>query len=218
MHTYTISNDIRKKVTVTIFVISMLISLILNLLLGNILNQLIAYLKTMDELNTCIEFVEFLKIDLNFFGVPVLYGLFTGLYEKYIWKCAFMKKIHNVPDLNGEWEGYLQSSFNYKEKIPMKMKIKQTWDKISFKSIFPKSVSYSNVAAINVDGPYGIEISFGFKNDSYCMEDNMPTYYGYNILKLEANNKIKARYCNDRNNHNIGYNGGNKGIFELEKK
>ena len=215
MHTYSIDRDLRAKVVVIIFVLSMIISLVLNDFCSGIIGGLVKYLEN-SRIKSVVNLLEWLEVNPNFLGIPFWYGILTVVYDKYIWKLLI--KWHQIPDLNGKWVGKLISSFGEKS-IDMEMEIEQTWSKISFKSIFPQtnSLSYSNVAAIYVDGNNGTEIYFGFKNESYSVQNKMQSYNGYNVLKLFGNSKIKARYFNERENPDPNIKGGNKGIFELER-
>lgn len=218
MHAYSIDRKLRTKVAVGIFMLSMMISLLLKQYCANALEQIVIFLET-SEIKSLVELVRWFEVNPNIFGIPFLYAVISLLYDKWIWKWSLLRRWHNIPDLNGKWEGSLTSSYNGKT-IPMEMDIEQTWSGISFKSTFPQtnSNSYSNVAAIYVDGNNGIEISFAFKNDSYSVPDKIQSYNGYNILKLVNNNKIKARYFNDRDNPNPEFKGGNKGTFEIVKR
>ncbi|MDT4375386.1 hypothetical protein RO787_18780 [Blautia coccoides] len=92
------------------------------------------------------------------------------------------------------------------------------WSEISFKSKFSKSKSASNTAAIHLNANSGICIYFGFHNDSIDIDTGMQGYDGYNILTMEDNNHISAKYFNDRPNPNKRVKGGNKGIFELTRE
>lgn len=215
MHTYSVDKDLRAKVVVWIFIVSMLISLALNGLFADVIRNVIMFLEQ-SSVKEFVKLLEWLEVNPNFLGMPFWYGVITFFYERWIWK--FFKWWHQIPDLEGKWEGNLTSSYNGKS-ISMKMDIKQTWSKISFKSTFPdtNSSSYSNVAAIHVAGNNGIEIYFGFKNDSYSVLDKLQSYNGYNILQLTDQNKIKARYFNERENPDPNCTGGNKGTFELTK-
>lgn len=215
MHTYSVDRDLRAKVVVIIFVLSMIISLVLNDFCSGIIGGLITFLEN-SRIKSVINLLEWLEVNPNFLGIPFWYGILTVVYDKRIWKLLI--KWHQIPDLSGKWTGELISSFDEKS-IKMEMEIEQTWSKISFKSIFPEtnSMSYSNVAAICVDGNNGTEIYFGFKNESYSVQNKMQSYNGYNILKLCEKNKIKARYFNERENPDPHIKGGNKGIFELQR-
>lgn len=218
MHAYSIDRDIRRNVAITIFIISMAVSLVLTQLCSGLVEEFVIFLKS-SNVKRLVELLEWLEVSPNFFGIPLWYSVLSWIYDKWIWKCPLLIKWHNIPNLNGKWKGSLTSSYNG-ETIPMEMDIEQTWSKISFQSTFPKtnSNSYSNVAAIYVEGNNGTEISFAFKNDSYSVADKIQSYNGYNILKLINKNKIKARYFNDRDNPNPDFKGGNKGTFEIERK
>lgn len=217
MHTYSIDKDIREKVIIIIFVLSMIFSLVCthfgSVYIDGFKNKLLT-----SEVGIFIEFFEWLEVGPNFLGVPLWYGALSFIYNKWAWKWSMLRRLHNVPDLNGKWVGSLTSSYNG-QTIPMEMFIEQTWNKISFKSVFTqtKSNSYSNAAAIYVDSNNGIEISFAFRNTSYSVQNNMQSYIGYNILNLVGENKIIAQYMNNRDNPNHVFKGGNKGTFELER-
>ena len=164
--------------------------------------------------------LEWLEINRNIIGVPFWYWVLSIFFDKVAWK--WLTCIHSIPNLNGKWEGELISTFEAEKKptvIPMKMKIKQTWTKILITTEFEKSdsVSNSNVAAIYVDGNKGTQLYFGYINESFDVSKKMQTHYGYNILTIKDNDKIKARYFNDRQNPNPKILGGNKGTFELNR-
>ena len=217
MHTYSVDKDLRAKVVVGIFIASMLISLILNDLFADIIRNMIMYLEQ-SSVKKYVKLLEWLEVNPNFLGIPFWYGIISFVYDRWIWKWKLFECWHHVPNLEGKWTGILTSSYDEKS-ISMNMDIKQTWNKISFKSTFPdtNSKSYSNVAAIHVAGNSGIEIYFGYRNDSYSVSNKLQSYNGYNILQLIDKNKIKARYFNERENPNPKFKGGNKGIFELNK-
>lgn len=220
MHTYSINTgdkDLRAKVAVIIFGLSMVISLLLKEFCTDKLNELANMLRTSD-LEKVVGLVEWFEVNPNVLGIPFLYGVLTFVYGKVLWQIWPFRTLHGIPKLKGKWEGSLTSSYNGKT-IPMEMQIKQNWNKISFKCVFPKtdSISNSNVAAILVDSNKGIEICFGFTNDSYDVDNGLQSYDGYNILNLVDKNHIKARYFNNRDNPNPACKGGNKGSFELKR-
>lgn len=218
MHAYSIDRRLRTKVAVVLFMISMVFSLLAKQLCSGWLEQIAIHLET-SGWKQVVNLIEWFEVNPNILGIPFWYGMLMGIYEKWVWKWPLLYKWHHIPDLNGTWSGTLTSSYNGKT-IPMEMKIKQTWSQISFQSTFTKtnSESYSNVAAIYVEGNNGIEISFAFRNNSYSVSDKIQSYDGYNILKLVDENTIKAKYFNDRDNPNPNFKGGNKGVFEIVKK
>lgn len=217
MHTYSINKDIRIKVSIIIFVISMILSFVLGNVFTELLNNFRNYIKNSD-VAAIVTFVEWLDVTPNVFGPLFLYGCLYAFYDRIAWKWSVFSKFHKIPDLNGIWQGNLKSSFNNR-RIRMKMEIEQSWSKIKFISEFPDthSKSYSNVAAIVIDGESGMEIYFGYKNESSDLTSGMQVHYGYNILTLTSERHIHGRYFNDRQNPNANIKGGNKGGFELDK-
>lgn len=217
MHAYSIDRDLRAKVTIGIFVLSMVTSLLLESTFSDILQQLSHFFEE-SKIQPAAELIKWLGFMPDIVGVSFWYIILSVTYDRRIWKCKLAKKFHKIPDLNGSWSGELISSYPV-DPMPITMEIEQTWSKISFKSTFPKanSESYSNVAAIYVDGNQGTVISFAFINNGYNVKDGLPFYDGYNILTLKDPDKIKARYFNNRPNPDPNIKGGNKGTFEIER-
>ena len=217
MHTYSVDKDLRAKVVVVIFGLSMIMSLLFNKYCAGIIDAIVNFLKSSD-IKAIVELLEWWGVGPNFLGVPIWYAIFTKIYDLWLWKCWPISRWHGIPDLNGEWKGTLESSFD-DNKIPMKMQVNQTWKKISFRCRFKdtKSSSYSSVAAIHVDGNNGTEIHFNFRNNSKSVKDRLQSYDGYNIMELIDGDTIEARYFNNRDNPNPACKGGNKGSFELKR-
>lgn len=217
MHAYSIDRDLRTKIAVGIFIVSMAMTLLMEMVFLDILQQ-VSYCLEASKFRSLYKLIQWLDLFPDIMGIPIWYGIFSLVYEHYVWKCRLARKLHKIPNLNGIWTGELLSSYA-DEPIPIKMEIKQAWSKISFKSTFSKadSESYSNVAAIYVDGNQGTVISFAFRNNGYNVKDGLPSYDGYNILMLSDPNKIKARYFNNRPNQDPTIKGGNKGSFEIER-
>ncbi len=216
MHSYSIDRDLRVRIAMYIFIISIIISEILNNCFADTFENLAVVLKN-EKSGIILKVLEWLDVNQNILGVSFLYGILTWFYNDVAWK--YCKLLHGIPNLSGEWEGNLKSSFN-DDEISMVMKVKQTWSKISIQIEFTKtdSLSNSNVAAIYVDGSKGVQIFFGYSNDSYDVSNKMQSHTGYNILTLLNDNTIKAKYFNDRQNPDPRIKGGNKGTFELTKK
>lgn len=218
MHTYSINKgdkDLRAKVAVIIFGLSMVISLLLKEFCTDKLNEFANVLRTSDFKNV-VGLVEWFEVNPNVLGIPFWYSILTFIYREYLWQFWLFRVLHGVPKIKGNWEGSLKSSFNGKT-IPIEMYIKQNWNKISITCFFPKtdSTSNSNTASILVDSNKGTEICFGYTNDSYDVDNKLQSHDGYNILNLVDKNHIKARYFNNRDNPNPECKGGNKGSFEL---
>lgn len=213
MHTYTIDKSLRGKVILKIFIISIILSSALTFLLGGIITNIKIWFQQYAWISNTLRLCDDLGVTTNFIGVTFLYALIYGLFDNYIWKWRPLRKVLNVPDLNGHWEGELTSA-TYQTTIHMDLNIKQTWSKISFVSTFPKSKSESNVASIFIERDGIVKVGFGFINHSRELPHQ---YDGYNILDLDDDNHLFGRYFNNRDNSNVGNRGGNIGTFELQK-
>ena len=147
MHSYSIDYNIRGKILLALFIISILLSTLLTSILGDTLSNIGACLKTIEWLTEFTHMLEKLGITFNFIGTPTLFGIIYWIYSNFVWKIPLLIKIHGIPNLNGKWVGTLKSSYN-DNTISMEMEVRQTWNKISFCSMFPdtdsKSVSRAN--------------------------------------------------------------------------
>src|ERR1700747_1477535 len=66
-------------------------------------------------------------------GTATLYLLLLGLFRTYLWKWSFFYQIGvvEVPDMSGDWKGYVTSSFdNLAQDHPVTMRIRQNWTHI----------------------------------------------------------------------------------------
>lgn len=213
MHAYTIDKSLRGKVILNIFILSIILSSFLTFWLGGIITNAKMWLQQYTWISDILRLCDELGVTTNFIGVTFLYALIYGFFDNYIWKWKPLRKVLNVPDLNGHWEGELTSA-TYQTTIHMDLNIKQTWSKISFVSTFPKSKSESNVASIFIERDGIVKVGFGFINHSRELPHQ---YDGYNILDLDDDNHLFGRYFNNRDNSNVGNRGGNIGTFELRR-
>lgn len=213
MHAYTIDKSLREKIILQIFILSIILSLVLTFLLGGIITNAKMWLQQYTWISDILKLCDQLEVTTNFIGVTFLYALIYWAFDNYIWKWKPLRKVLNVPDLNGHWEGELTST-TYQMTIHMDLNVEQTWSKISFVSTFPKSKSESNVASIFIERDGIIKVGFGFINHS---RELLHQYDGYNILDLDDENHLFGRYFNNRDNSNVGNSGGNIGTFELQR-
>lgn len=212
MHSYSIDSDSRKNVIYVEVALSFAISVLLHALFGNRVTEFMSYLSTVNGIGDFINALDNFGLLNDYFSVIIIYGLLHKLYSSHLWKQTHIKRRHNIPDLNGEWEGTLKSSYNnFNTSIPIKMAIKQDWNKISFRSSFSESTSYSNNCGIDVSNVAGTTIYFGFVNNSKELKNQVRQYEGYNVLTLNEDGTISARYFNNRGT-NCNY-----GTFELQK-
>lgn len=217
MHVYSIDNDIRRKVIVILFCISIFISIIMKYILKMPIKIISEWIKKMELLDILFQMGNVLDVFCDIISAPAIYAILYIWFDKKLWKIKYIKNILGIPNLNGEWTGKAKSSFGDNNEYTMNLKVKQTWSKISFIAIFPdtNSKSESNCASFFIEANGDKKIGFGFVNRS--REVNSQQYDGYNILELDSENEISGRYFNNRDNSALGIAGGNKGQFNLTR-
>jgi len=115
MHSYSI-NESRINVFKNIGFLSIVVATIVIKLLNGILGAI----NNLPYINYFPSITE-----ISIFGV-----LFLGIYylfEKKLWKMSpFGVKLSNIPNLNGTWEGKIESSHNAGQELDVKVTIDQT--------------------------------------------------------------------------------------------
>jgi len=79
------------------------------------------------------------------------YAIFYGAFEKPFWKTKLLRRagIVSLPDLNGTWQGYLNSSHdNYATQYPISSEVTQRWRHLSIRLESAVSISRSESAAL----------------------------------------------------------------------
>ena len=120
-----------------------------------------------------------------------------------------------MPDLSGKWEGKLVSSYideqgKHTEK-DIKVTISQNWDKISIKSEFGTSYSYSDTASICIDDNKGITLIFTYTNQAKKLEWDSNMHIGCNIFRVTDDNSMNGYYFTRRGKS------GTNGTIELKR-
>lgn len=196
LHEYSIDVD-KNKVYFILAVISIFGSMIIAFLLNCLINVM--------------PFIE-LTVSIAAFSV---FGILYKLFNKYIWKWKWVKKfgIENTPNLNGTWEGELQSSyFDFKISQPATLVIEQTWTQICIKGEFNKSSSSSDTASLKINSGGGIKLLYSYYNDKApeFYQEGTSNHRGYANLEI-IENVAKGNYFNDPTNNS------NHGKLKLEK-
>lgn len=199
MHHYGIDNNVRETIIRFLLLISFVLGFLLHPVFEDVFNCIRRNCSALDEFLTAFQFAGFYTPVLTSSSI---YLFLTKLYENHLWKHDFFMNWHNIPNLNGDWDGGLISSYadsitKENTKIDMKIKIKQSWSKISCVSLFDKSHSKSDVAWIQPN-PHCAELKFAYTNRSHDVNLGNPLYDGYNILTLSDENTISGRYFTTR--------------------
>lgn len=198
MNTYEVKSDIRRKVTICIAVLS--------LILGNALFTFSNFLASLiaEEYPLISDFLDqwaYLGIISSQITVVTVYELITWLFENYLWKISYINNFLGIPNLNGIWEGGLQSSYPENcagKKMYMRLEIEQTWNKISCTSIFPNSKSFSDIVCVDSKGPQGTMLKFTYTNYSEDISLGLIQFAGYNELRLDDANTLSGTYYTKR--------------------
>lgn len=169
-------------------------------------------------LNKLLEVFEFKVhwfIDVS--SAFTIYGLFYFLFEKYIWRWKLLRKIRlvKIPDLNGEWLGFVASSYDdHKTRHDANVKISQTWGNILIEFFSDKSKSHSVSATIFIlkDGKSSV-ISYEYYNEpKYDSTYSMQVHSGSARFSIDENRMaLKGDYYTNKRER------GNFGIIELKK-
>lgn len=143
-------------------------------------------------------------------SIPGIYALLFWIFDKYLWKYNFFKKIGIIiaDDLSGEWEGFSISSYdNQDNKIKTKIIIEQSATKIKVYGLFNQSKSVSiheNFGYSEIDNK--VALYYFFRNEpSYNAVETMAIHEGSVKLLHDSKNKVLCGYYfSGRNRNNYG--------------
>src|SRR5207253_8948314 len=118
----------------------------------------------------------------------VFYGALNALFDRYLWRNGLVSKLGlvRIPNLAGQWHGYLVSSFDGHEKRHhLVISIFQSWTHIAVFLTTATSMSRSCAAVIQVDDPEGVALIYQYQNQP--LADAMRTmhmHYGTAMLRV----------------------------------
>jgi len=140
-------------------------------------------------------------------SVLFFYGLLFVIFDKWLWQ--FLKKVNLVktPNLNGEWEGNLKSSFNgHLSEVKATLKIFQTWTRIKILLITNQSSSYSETASIITDAPEGKYLNYQYINEPKSNAvKTMSIHRGtVRLIFDQEKNSLEGEYYSGRDRQNFG--------------
>lgn len=183
MHSYTIDTSLRRKAVVILAFLSIGLSLGLN----NIISSL----------------------NIPFTAHISAFLLFTAFYLS--WSRLFWNHIPKmpIPDLEGEWEGSVKSSYADDEEYDVDVEITQNLDKIGIKLKTDTSVSHSETGAIQINTNQDDFLSYTYYNEPKTnAEDSMSPHRGFTRVTIKYENgkpvELEGQYFTDRNRKNTG--------------
>ncbi len=136
-------------------------------------------------------------------SILFFYGLLYTFFDKWSLRLGLTA----IPDLNGEWKGYLSTSFNKnatREKAILK--IFQSWSEIKIVLATDNSSSYSEVASLAIKPPEGKYLSYQYINEpSPSAAQTMNIHRGTARLILNKEmDSLSGEYYSGRNRQNFG--------------
>lgn len=176
LHEYTIKGKSLKFKKAIIFLISCVIAYIIS------------------KVISLIE--ETIQISLWWIEIPSIVGVYAEI-DKIIDK-HFWSKFYGIPYLEGEWEGYIKSSFdNYVNEIPItRCIIKQNSKMISIVFEMNQSDSYSINAIMDFSKINGITLEYEYINIPKIEENGtLNVHFGKNKFIIK-DNELEGEYFN----------------------
>jgi len=213
MHVYSINSNKREEVIRIITIIDLILSSWLEYqgIIDNISNWMMINILNISSDN----YIYHLVLSGVHAIVPVgIYGISFGLYNKFIWKWKVLYRWHHIPNLNGKWQGTVESPLKEKSS-DITADIKQTWTKIQVQT---RAVSGAHSESGMIEVVSNDEKSDTFFRYSFRTERGNEKYIGYNKLqytgsKLEGeyftNKKLSDKQCDEGK--------GSKGVILLKR-
>lgn len=148
------------------------------------------------------------------FDAPAAFGfyeVFYNIFNKWVWRWSIFRKIRfvRIPDLNGKWKGHLTSSFDkHAKEYEATIKICQSWREISVTLETPHSKSRSIIAAITINNPSEVILSYEYLNEPKAKAvEGMHAHRGTVHLTLSRSNGaeyLNGDYYSGRDRQNYG--------------
>jgi hypothetical protein len=187
MHSYSIDTEERKSILLFLAIVS----IVLTWSFYNLLNYFKFILPWWVENPSVLFF----------------YGLLFIIFDRWIWK--FFRRINfiKVPNLFGEWNGYLKTSFDeHSSKIKATLRIFQTWTRIKILLTTEHSISHSETASIVMATPEGKYLSYQYINEPKSdAVKTMSIHRGtVRLLFNEKENTLIGEYYSGRDRQNFG--------------
>lgn len=93
----------------------------------------------------------------------VIFSALFFLFDRYVWKWWYIRRVVAMPNLNGVWEGELASSVSkYQTKHAVKLTVHQYWSRIRITLESDRSMSASHMACIVQVSPTQFELRWEY--------------------------------------------------------
>lgn len=166
LHSYDLEG--RGKVTVALAVLSVLLVWLLDVVLG------------------VANFDPDWWLSVPSFGG--FYAVLYRLFDSHVWRWRLWRNLAllKVPDLSGEWTGYVESSYGNGSIHEVTISITQKWSKFVVRFETEQSRSYSISGALKVADVVNPELSYLYVNEPKASApDTMGIHRGTATLELK---------------------------------
>jgi len=141
-------------------------------------------------------------------SLMAFYGALNSLFDRYLWRNGLVSKLGlvRIPNLAGQWHGYLVSSFDgHENRHHLVITIFQSWTHIAVFLTTATSMSRSCAAVIQVDDPEGVALIYQYQNQP--LADAMKTmhmHYGTAMLRVSDDGCLVGDYYAGRDRRTFG--------------
>ena len=136
------------------------------------------------------------------------YGALYAVFDRYLWRNSFVRKLGlvRIPDLTGDWRGYLITSFDgHAKRHELMIHIFQSWTQIVVYLTTAVSMSRSCVAVIQIDDPEGVSLIYQYQNQPLANAmKSMHMHYGTAMLRISDCDSLEGDYYAGRDRRTIG--------------
>ena len=160
--------------------------------------------------------VSLLEVSTGWSSAPIVavpvFGLFAGLYflfDKYLWKISWLRKVLLVPDLNGKWRCNGHTNLKNAEQVDYDwnatVSITQSWSKILIHLNTSQSESKSISASIYHEAGVGYRLLYQYNNKPNANELDLNNHSGSaELLFTEDTVSASGSYYTDRHRTTVG--------------
>ena len=143
-------------------------------------------------------------------GAPSFAACYSVLYwvfDRFVWRLGLLRtlRLMHVPDLNGDWEGEVVSSYDQADGAhSVSVQIIQQWSKIAIGLETEQSRSQSTMAHLNAVDLLNPELTYQYVNEPNVVAlPTMEMHKGTATLKLSGS-RLEGDYYTGRGRGEVG--------------
>lgn len=187
MHDYLVKNTVRRRVNELLICGYLVVAFVMRFFVGN-------NLETKFKVPISSDKLLLLEMILSIVLPGISMGVVYWIYDKWGWRWRWVKRLHKVPDLNGQWKATIESELKKERKPVIEMTIRQTWNKIQIYGQSEQGTETISDLAMVMEINGGISLGYSY----WIHHKNEPSYSGFNILRYE-NGKLYGDYYSSKN-------------------